>query len=318
MEVQPLPLLTHAQELSLGFTIQSSLTQETQIKARLKEAEQTDNLPPWFYDRNQTLLADTKKVKDQAITTFIEHNRGLALRRVTRWENMRWTSYLCGREELMAAAEQGLLEGALKFDPTKGNKFSTVAVFWMDHHIKREFQNNGRLIKIPVKISSLVPLVSLVADRLKAKDRLVRPELIARFINYKYFCEGKNSRFDVDDILNAQLASKVSIIRVHKTNDEGVEYSLFDQIADPNAELDFEDTPTPPINKEELVKLLRDSLGDTLSDILMAKFKVNGLTPEEVAAKHKVSLFRMRRWVAKALQTAQRSPVIRDRIAKLV
>src|SRR5579872_372512 len=58
--------------------------------------------------------------------------------------------------DLIQAGNQGLLTAVRKFDPDRGNKFSTYAMWWIYQGIRRTIHLDSRLIALPLHASELV------------------------------------------------------------------------------------------------------------------------------------------------------------------
>jgi RNA polymerase sigma factor (sigma-70 family) len=95
-------------------------------------------------------------------------------------------------EDLVQAGSIGLMKACELFEPERGYRFSSYAMYWVWHHVSREALNHGRTIRVPVWLQdklrqtrdSLPPIFSLDAplradspDGATHLDALVAPVL---------------------------------------------------------------------------------------------------------------------------------------------
>lgn len=97
-------------------------------------------------DRAQTakLWALAKKGNEQAKNKILEMNLRLVVPTAKR--------FLRPGMELMDLVEEGnlgLLQAIQKFDPAKGYRFSTYAVYWIEQYIRKYIEEQSGFIKIP-------------------------------------------------------------------------------------------------------------------------------------------------------------------------
>jgi len=84
---------------------------------------------------------------DQAVQILILYNLRLVVS-VAKKYTSRGVSFL----DLIQEGNLGLLRSVKKFDPTRGFKFSTYAIWWIRQAISRYISENARTIRIPVHI----------------------------------------------------------------------------------------------------------------------------------------------------------------------
>ncbi|MCS6875678.1 MAG: RNA polymerase sigma factor RpoD/SigA [Aquificaceae bacterium] len=82
--------------------------------------------------------------------------------------------------ELIAAGNHGLIEAAKRFDPDRGVKFISYAVWWIRQSIMQALSQQTGAVRIPVKQSHLINRISSLYSKLyKELEREPTPEDIA-------------------------------------------------------------------------------------------------------------------------------------------
>lgn len=82
-------------------------------------------------------------------------------------------------DDLRQAGMMGMLNAAEKFDPDRGNAFSTYAMWWIKQAIIREIYDHGFTIRIPVHMMEMIHKVNVLDRSLSMtgigyRDRLTR------------------------------------------------------------------------------------------------------------------------------------------------
>ena len=95
-------------------------------------------------DEEQGLLEKIQNGDNKAIEELINYNLKLVLR---------WARYYENRglplSDLIQAGNEGLLKAIQNFDYSKGNKFSTYAIWWIKQRISVALANTTRNIRVP-------------------------------------------------------------------------------------------------------------------------------------------------------------------------
>lgn len=127
--------------------------------------------------REEAILAQRARAGDPAARqAMMEANIRLVMS-VAR----RYTCKSLTFEDLVQEGILGLLEAVNKFDPARGNRFSTYATYWIRQAIVRAIEKQDRLIRLPVYGCDAVRKVERAERSLAEKlGRPATPEEVAR------------------------------------------------------------------------------------------------------------------------------------------
>lgn len=202
-EIGRYPLLTKAQEVSLGIQIQAWM--KVQEKDR---SEYTDE------DKR------TERIGMRAKEKFIKCNLRLVVN-VAR----KYTRH-CKSLDLMDLIQEGnfgLVRAIEKFDPTRGYAFSTYAYWWIRQSIQRSIQTSDYMIRLPIGIHESLFRIKRAVETLTQK--LGREPTVQEIAD--------EAKIRIEDITTAieSPQSVSSLDKIVKEN-EGNSGQLIDVVAD--------------------------------------------------------------------------------------
>lgn len=202
-EIGRVPLLTPDQEIELGHKIQRWLQHEAG----------PDDAP-------RSIRHAGKRAKDE----FVAANLRLAVSFVTK--HCGRLSRLGYQDDLIQAANLGLIRAVEKFDPTRGYRFSTYAYWWIRQSVNRWVDQHSRLISIPGSHSQLLGRVEGVRRRLR--EQLMREPTVAEV------AVELDVALEALEAMIARARGPLSLDHSSGLDDEGGELGCFVGVNDPD------------------------------------------------------------------------------------
>jgi RNA polymerase primary sigma factor len=143
-QIGKVALLNAEEEVELATQIEAGLY----AAERVRQAEDvTENLPPQLRRDLLWIMRDGERAKNH----LLEANLRLVVSLAKRYTG-RGMAFL----DLIQEGNLGLIRAVVKFDYTKGYKFSTYATWWIRQAISRAMADQARTIRIPVHTSELI------------------------------------------------------------------------------------------------------------------------------------------------------------------
>jgi RNA polymerase primary sigma factor len=153
-----------------------SQTEQEFLKKYLKKISKIPLLTP---EEEKELARRAKQGDKEALKKLVESNLRFVVS-VAR----QYMGYGVPLPELIAAGNLGLIEAAKRFDPDKGVRFISYAVWWIRQAIMQAIAQHTGAVKLPVKHLNLVNRIShIYAELLKELGKEPKPEQVAERLN---------------------------------------------------------------------------------------------------------------------------------------
>ena len=284
-EIGQVELLNITQELELARQVQEGLMSK-------EKKDQCEKNGKTLSDEDKKELEDKISAGKAAQDILIESNLRLVVSIAKRY---------IGRglplSDLIQEGNMGLMKAVIKFDPTRGFKFSTYATWWIRQSITRAIADKGRNVRIPVHMHECINRLSRTQRRLV--QELHREPTIDEI--------AEDIKLPVEKIIELQRVAQDSISFDNSVGDEE-DSTLIDLVADENTlnpleytertlyREEIDDVLQTLTPREEMVIRLRYGIGVDIdrSHTLEEVGKIMGVTRERVRQIEAKALSRLR------------------------
>src|ERR1044071_1291259 len=135
---------------------------------------------PLLSREEEVALARRARAGDEAARTRLTESNLRLVVRVPR----RYLNRGLPLPDLIEEGNLGLLRAVEKFDPDRGTRFSTYAVWWIRHAVARALANQARMIRLPVHVELLLGRYANEQERLtQALGRAPTADELAAALN---------------------------------------------------------------------------------------------------------------------------------------
>lgn len=251
--------LTKEQELALGGNIQNML----KAKEKLENTENT------FTKEEHQELNNIIELGEESLDTLVQANMRLVYDRARVFKNR----YPAAPElsDLIQEGMVGLMNAAYKYHPDRGNKFSTVAYYWIIQAIGRGTNKTGRIVRLPEnRIADFMKMLKIAARY--EEDNLSQGEIDEIIMN-----EMGLTRIEMMNIRNAE--GRAASLNKRISFEGGQSKELIEVIGEKNTTEASEDS----VMKNEMTNILNETLSkfDPMTrDIIASSFVIDGITDE--------------------------------------
>ncbi len=291
-QIGKVALLNAEQEVGLATQIEAGLYAGERV---CRAEDSTEKLAPQLRRDLRWIVRDGQRAKDH----LLKANLRLVVSLAKRYTG-RGMPFL----DLIQEGNVGLIRAVVKFDYTKGYKFSTYATWWIRQAISRAMADQARTIRIPVHMVEVInTLGRLKRDLLQDLGREPTPEELAKELD---ITPGK--------VLELQHYAREPISLDQTIGEEG--NSQFGDFIEDTEAVVAVDAVSFTLLQDDLRSVL-GTLSERETGIVRLRFGLDGppRTLEQIGLFYGVTRERIRQIEAKAmakLRQPSRSQALRD------
>lgn len=187
-------------------------------------------------------------------------------------------------EDLVQSGMIGLMNGVHKYDPDKGNKFSTMAYYWIWQSMGRETNKTGRLVRIPEnRIGEYMKMMSIMSEEgMQDKTQEEKDQIVMERLNW--------SRNTLREICSA-ASIHASLNRKIGNNGSDETRELMDVVGQEHCSVSSEANAMDNETKRMIWDVL-DELDPLKKDIVVSAFNLSeskDFTSEHVCEKWNIN-----------------------------
>lgn len=272
--------LSKENELLLGETIQQGMAAQAMLE------EQGSSLSPQEIRTTNRKIAMGKNAEGALVSANINLVVSIAMRYKELYP------YAPELEECVQEGLAGLIIASRKYDPSKGNKFSTMAFPWIRQAISRGVNSGSKLVRLPEnRITQYTQVSNIERQMVSENEGLSREQ-----IDTKVIAElgKKYPQFNKEDLYHIRNAASDHYSLNRRVNSEDASSAeLMDVISQTrvshSAELEVIGTEVQDRLDECLAVL-----SEVQRDVVAASFEVSAgrdstvMTAKEVQVKHEI------------------------------
>lgn len=227
--------------------------------------KEISKIPLLSYEEEKSLAQRIAAGDQEAVDAMVKHNLRLVVSVAKKYKG-------CGLPllDLIQEGNVGLIEGAKKFDLSKGYRFSTYATWWIRQKIGRALSDQSRNIRIPAHVAELVSKIKRVSGPMTQElGRTPTEQELADKLGV-----------EVDKVKVAlDMSQAISSLDVPVGEDDDA--TIGDLQADHSAENPFNNL-IKEANKD-IINSVFDTLGEREANVLRLRFGIDTDHPHTLA-----------------------------------
>ncbi len=258
--------------------------------------EEIAKFPPLTEEDEKKLGERIRHGDKEALQALVKSNLKFVVSYVKKYRGMG-----LGLLDLIDEGNIGLIEAAKRFDPTRGVRFVSYAVWWIRQAILHALTMSARITRIPQKMADQISQMKKVTAELKAElGRDPTREEIARGMSMK----GETvTETDIEDL---EILGERNLSLSDRTGNDEMEVE--DRISDESS---------PSVEYQIIKSAVQQQIRDTLSEldekealVIRLRFGLDDDRPrtlQEIGRQMKLTRERIRQIEMKAMRKLSRS-----------